>query len=89
VARARGLVETSRSPSIAARPTANPAAVMSVLAHSPESFAPALGQMTYPLYLTHSIVGAFLIREAVTAGLNRWLALIERPRPRKAAFTEI
>jgi len=33
------------------------------------------GQMTYPLHLTHSVVGAFLIRAMVGAGVNAWAAL--------------
>ena len=56
-----------------------------IIAHAPESFAPTskpsrdamkhLGQMTYPLYLTHSVVGAFLIRTLVNHGVNPWPAL--------------
>jgi hypothetical protein len=52
---------------------------------TPERFAPETkagqdvfkhaGQMTYPLYLTHSVVGAFLIRVMVGAGVNAWAAL--------------
>lgn len=34
-----------------------------------------LGLMTYPLYLTHSVVGAFLIRVMVRSGVNPWIAL--------------
>jgi peptidoglycan/LPS O-acetylase OafA/YrhL len=61
------------------------AALMLIVARTPERFAPRslrlreaymhAGRMTYPLYLTHSIVGAFLIREMVHAGTNPWLAL--------------
>jgi peptidoglycan/LPS O-acetylase OafA/YrhL len=61
------------------------AALMLVVARAPERFAPKslraqeayrhIGQMTYPLYLTHSIVGVFLIREMVSGGTNPWLAL--------------
>ncbi|WP_423415142.1 acyltransferase [Hyphomicrobium sp. B1] len=34
-----------------------------------------LGLMTYPLYLIHSVVGAFLIRVMVRSGINPWIAL--------------
>jgi peptidoglycan/LPS O-acetylase OafA/YrhL len=60
-------------------------AFMFMVARTPERFAPKtkaaqdtfkqLGQMTYPLYLTHSVVGAFLIRMMVGAGVNAWAAL--------------
>jgi peptidoglycan/LPS O-acetylase OafA/YrhL len=60
-------------------------ALMFVVARTPERFAPKTkagqdvfkraGQMTYPLYLTHSVVGAFLIRVMVGAGVNAWAAL--------------
>lgn len=60
-------------------------ALMFFVARTPERFAPKTkagqdafkyaGQMTYPLYLTHSVVGAFLIRIMVGAGVNPWLAL--------------
>jgi len=59
--------------------------LMFVVARTPERFAPKTkagqdvfkhaGQMTYPLYLTHSVVGAFLIRVMVGAGVNAWAAL--------------
>src|SRR5262249_44059368 len=58
---------------------------MLIVPRTPERFAPKTkraqdafkhaGQMTYPLYLTHSVVGAFLIRVMVGAGVNAWGAL--------------
>lgn len=60
-------------------------ALIFIVALRPERFAPKtkagqdvfkyMGQMTYPLYLTHSVVGAFLIRAMVGAGVNAWAAL--------------
>jgi len=56
-----------------------------VVSRDPERFMPQapaarewfkhVGQMTYPLYLTHSVCGAFIVRNLVHAGANRWLAL--------------
>jgi peptidoglycan/LPS O-acetylase OafA/YrhL len=56
-----------------------------VVLRDPERFMPPapaarewfkqVGQMTYPLYLTHSVRGAFIVRTLVHAGANRWLAL--------------
>jgi peptidoglycan/LPS O-acetylase OafA/YrhL len=60
-------------------------AFMFLVARTPERFAPMsragqeafkhLGQMTYPLYLTHAVGGAFLIRTMVGAGVTPWAAL--------------
>ncbi|HML27603.1 MAG TPA: acyltransferase [Hyphomicrobium sp.] len=60
-------------------------AVMLVVVRGGERFAPSsprlqmtcknLGLMTYPLYLTHSVVGAFMIREMVRLGVDPWLSL--------------
>ena len=59
--------------------------LMFVFARVPERFTPRsersraalqhLGKMTYPLYLTHSVVGAGVIRVLVEAGVDRWAAL--------------
>jgi peptidoglycan/LPS O-acetylase OafA/YrhL len=35
-----------------------------------------IGLMTYPLFLTHNIVGAGIIRQATALGLNQWAALL-------------
>ena len=60
-------------------------AAMFVFTRTPGRFEPGsgaaratlkqVGQMTYPLYLTHSIVGVALLRVMVQLGVNRWLAL--------------
>ena len=62
------------------------AALMLTVAREPERFVPKsprmreackhAGKMTYPLYLTHSVVGAFLIRRMVSAGTNPSSALV-------------
>lgn len=59
--------------------------LMMIFARAPQRFAPSsprvqaalkhVGQMTYPLYLTHAVVGAGLIRLLLDAGVQRWLAL--------------
>lgn len=58
---------------------------MLVIVRADKLFAPSsprlqqafknLGLVTYPLYLTHSVVGAFLIRVMVRSGVNPWIAL--------------
>jgi exopolysaccharide production protein ExoZ len=60
-------------------------ALMFVFARTPERFTPRaqrsravlqhLGKMTYPLYLTHSVVGAGVMRLLIEAGVDRWAAL--------------
>ena len=60
-------------------------AFMFVVVRADDRFAPSsprlqracknLGLMTYPLYLVHSVVGAFIIREMVRFGINPWIAL--------------
>lgn len=57
-----------------------------IVSRAPERFMPQalaarawfkhVGQMTYPLYLTHSVCGAFIVRMLVHVGVNRWLALL-------------
>jgi|CXWL01.1.fsa_nt_gi peptidoglycan/LPS O-acetylase OafA/YrhL len=58
---------------------------MFVFTRAPERFEPVsmaaraalkqVGKMTYPLYLTHAIVGVALLRVMVQLGANPWLAL--------------
>ena len=60
-------------------------ALMFAFAQAPDRFTPKaerakgllqhLGKMTYPLYLTHSVVGAGIMRLLIEAGLHRWTAL--------------
>ncbi|HYD73084.1 MAG TPA: acyltransferase [Candidatus Binatia bacterium] len=59
--------------------------LMFAFAQAPERFTPKsgrakgllehLGKMTYPLYLTHSVVGAGIMRLLIEAGVHRWTAL--------------
>jgi peptidoglycan/LPS O-acetylase OafA/YrhL len=60
-------------------------AFMFHFALAPERYAPRsprnqealknIGKMTYPLYLTHAVLGAGLIRVLAEAGVDPWLAL--------------
>ncbi|GHC61695.1 hypothetical protein GCM10010136_02400 [Limoniibacter endophyticus] len=34
------------------------------------------GLSTYPLYLIHDVVGAYMLRQLVSAGLNQYIALV-------------